>query len=58
MEYLKSEYLTAKIKPFDTFYAAPDNIGKGFVSFGKFYQRSYFKHLPRKRDIRVLVISC
>jgi SAM-dependent methyltransferase len=50
--------LTAKIEPFDSFWEAPDNIEKGYSSFAKFYKRNYVKHLPKDRNVSVLVISC
>ena len=50
--------LTAKIEPFDTFWEAPEDVEKGFEKFDKFYQRNYFKYLPEKRDMKILVISC
>jgi 2-polyprenyl-3-methyl-5-hydroxy-6-metoxy-1,4-benzoquinol methylase len=58
MEGMISNNLTAKIEPFDTFWEAPDNIEKGFHSFGKFYHRNYLSHLPTNKDIRILVLSC
>ena len=50
--------LTAKIEPFDTFWEAPENIEKGYGSFGKFYKRNYFKYLPEDKNASLLVISC
>jgi SAM-dependent methyltransferase len=50
--------LTAKIEPFDSFWEAPENVEKGFDTFGKFYRNNYLKHLPQNRDANVLVISC
>jgi SAM-dependent methyltransferase len=50
--------LTAKIEPFDSFWEAPENVQKGFDSFGKFYRNNYLKHLPENRDAKILVISC
>jgi len=58
MECLKNKKLRAKIEPFDTFWEAPEDIEKGFNTFGKFYQRNYLSHIPTKKDIRILVISC
>jgi 2-polyprenyl-3-methyl-5-hydroxy-6-metoxy-1,4-benzoquinol methylase len=50
--------LTAQIEPFDTFWEAPPNIEKGYMSFGKFYQRNYMKYMNVKPGDHVLVISC
>jgi len=50
--------LTARIEPFDSFWEAPENIEKGFDTFGKFYRDNYLEHLPRNRDANILVISC
>ena len=50
--------LTAKIEPFDTFWEAPENIEKGYASFGKFYKRNYLKHVPKDKTISVLATSC
>jgi len=50
--------LTARIEPFDTFWEAPDNIEKGYSSFGKFYRANYLKYVLKDKHIRVLVISC
>lgn len=50
--------LTAKMEPFDSFWEAPRDIGKGFHTFGKFYRENYLRHLPEKRDANILVISC
>ncbi len=58
MEDFKHQKLTAVTEPFDTFWEAPDNIEKGYNSFDKFYRRNYLKHLPVKKDQRILVISC
>ncbi len=59
MEQVKTNMsLTAKIEPFDSFWEAPKNIGKGFDSFGKFYRNNYLKHLPTDRNAKILVISC
>jgi SAM-dependent methyltransferase len=50
--------LTAKIEPFDTFWEAPEDIEKGYKSFGKFYKRNYFKYLPKDKTAGLLAISC
>lgn len=50
--------LTARIEPFDTFWEAPSDMERGFGKFAKFYQRNYFKYMPKNKDVRILVISC
>jgi len=50
--------LTAKIEPFDTFWEAPENIEKGYSSFGKFYKRNYFRYLPKDKSISILATCC
>jgi len=50
--------LTAKTESFDSFWEAPKNIEKGFVSFSTFYRHNYLKYIPEDRDCRILVISC
>jgi SAM-dependent methyltransferase len=50
--------LAAKIEPFDTFWEAPENIEKGYSSFGKFYKRNYLSYLPKNKNVSLLVISC
>ena len=50
--------LAAKIEPFDSFWEAPENVEKGFDTFGKFYRSNYLRHLPENRDANILVISC
>jgi SAM-dependent methyltransferase len=50
--------LTAKIEPFDTFWEAPKDIQKGFVTFVTFYRRNYLKWLPVNKEARILVVSC
>ena len=50
--------LSAQIEPFDTFWEAPADVEKGFAKFAKFYKRNYFKHMPRNKTARTLVISC
>lgn len=52
------ERLTAKIEPFDTFWEAPENIEKGYISFGKFYRRNYLRFVPNNKDARILAVSC
>jgi len=50
--------LTARIEPFDSFWEAPEDIEKGFASFGQFYKHNYLKHFPSEKQAKILVISC
>jgi nucleoside-diphosphate-sugar epimerase/SAM-dependent methyltransferase len=50
--------LKARIEPFDSFWEAPEDIEKGFVSFGAFYKYNYLRHFPSDKKSRILVISC
>ena len=50
--------MKAKIEPFDTFWEGPEDIEKGYRSFGKFYKKNYLKYLPANKNIKILVISC
>jgi len=50
--------LTAEVEPFDTFWEAPENIEKGYKSFGKFYKRNYLKYIPKNKKAIILVVSC
>jgi 2-polyprenyl-3-methyl-5-hydroxy-6-metoxy-1,4-benzoquinol methylase len=50
--------LTAKIEPFDTFWEAPENIEKGYKSFGRFYKANYLKRLPLYKSASILVVCC
>ena len=50
--------LTAKIEPFDSFWEGPEDIEKGYDSFGKFYKANYLPYVPSNRSSGILVISC
>lgn len=50
--------LSARMEPFDAFWEGPDNIEKGYLTFGQFYRVNYLRHVPGQRDLRILVISC
>lgn len=54
----RSEELTARIEPFDSFWEAPSDIEKGYRTFGRFYSHNYLARIPDNRDARILVISC
>ncbi len=50
--------LSARLEPFDSFWQAPQNVEKGYKSFSQYYKYNYLRHMPDKRDSKVLVISC
>lgn len=50
--------LSARLEPFDSFWQAPQNIEKGYKSFYQYYKHNYLPHLPKDRQVRILVISC
>jgi len=50
--------LTARIEPFDSFWEAPQNIEKGYANFYRFYQKNYFKYIPKYKNASILVVSC
>lgn len=51
-------HLKAKIEPFDTFWEAPEDIEKGYHSFGEFYRYNYLQFFPEDKNVKILVISC
>lgn len=55
---IDGEELTAKLEPFDSFWEAPENVEKGYRSFGTFYRHNYLRFMPQDRRARILVISC
>jgi SAM-dependent methyltransferase len=50
--------LTATIEPFDSFWEAPDDIEKGYRSFGIFYRANYGKYFPVDKQANILCVSC
>ena len=48
----------ATIEPFDSFWEAPDDIEKGYLSFRLFYKDNYAKYLPSDRNAQILCVSC
>ena len=57
MEY-SDDQLSAKMEPFDSFWEAPENVDKGYKSFGTFYRYNYLKYFPESRHANILVVSC
>jgi SAM-dependent methyltransferase len=50
--------LAATIEPFDSFWEAPDDIEKGYRSFGLFYWDNYRKYFPADKRANILCVSC
>lgn len=50
--------LTARFEPFDSFWEAPEDIEKGYTTFGAFYRHNYLPRVPEDRSARMLVVSC
>ncbi len=50
--------LKARIEPFDSFWEAPEDIEKGYQTFGQFYRHNYLKYVPADRKVNILIISC
>ena len=54
----KETELTARIEPFDTFWEAPEDIEKGFETFGEYYRKNYLRFVPADTNSNILVVSC
>jgi len=54
----RSDTLTAKMEPFDSFWEGPADKEKGFGKFAAFYRKNYLPHFPANKDANILVISC
>ena len=54
----RKKQLTAKIEPFDSFWEAPDDIEKGYRTFGMFYKDNYSAYFPDDKNARILCVSC
>lgn len=50
--------LSARLEPFDSFWEGPDDVAKGYRTFGQFYRANYQRYLPKDRAASILVISC
>jgi SAM-dependent methyltransferase len=50
--------LAARLEPFDSYWQAPKDIDRGFVSFAAYYRANYLQRMPEDRTSRVLVVSC
>src|SRR5690606_32926155 len=50
--------LAGEIERFDSFWEGPEDVEKGYRTFGQFYRVNYLPLLPKRRDSRILVVSC
>lgn len=51
-------HLSARLERFDSLWEGPDDVERGYRTVVQFYHANYLRHLPSRRDARVLVISC
>lgn len=54
----RSESLSARIEPFDSYWQAPEDVEAGYSSFAQYYLHNYLQHLPEDKAADILVISC
>jgi SAM-dependent methyltransferase len=54
----RSETLSARLEPFDTFWQAPKDLESGYASFAQYYRHNYLPRMPKDRASRILCISC
>jgi 2-polyprenyl-3-methyl-5-hydroxy-6-metoxy-1,4-benzoquinol methylase len=54
----RSDSLSARIEPFDSYWQAPEDIEAGYSSFAQYYLHNYLGHLPDNKNCEILVISC
>ena len=50
--------LSARHEQFDSFWEGPEDVEKGYRTFGQFYKVNYGRHLPPEKDASILVVSC
>ncbi|MEM7017883.1 MAG: class I SAM-dependent methyltransferase [Pseudomonadota bacterium] len=55
---VRSDNLSARIEPFDSYWQAPDDIDAGYQKFYQYYLHNYLSHLPEDKKSNVLVVSC
>ncbi len=54
----RSDTLSARIEPFDSYWQAPDDIEAGYEKFYQYYLHNYLPLMPADKSCNVLVISC
>jgi SAM-dependent methyltransferase len=50
--------LSARTEPFDSFWEGPEDVEKGYRTFGHFYRHNYLSYMPINRQASILVVSC
>lgn len=55
---ISQQQLSAKLESFDSFWEGPDDVEKGYHTFGQFYRVNYLPHMPSDKLVKVLVVSC
>lgn len=50
--------LSARLEPFDSFWEGPDDVEKGYDTFGQFYRHNYLKYIPPDKEANILIVSC
>jgi len=54
----RSDSLSARIEPFDSYWQAPDDIEAGYSKFYQYYLHNYLPFMPEDKESIILVISC
>jgi 2-polyprenyl-3-methyl-5-hydroxy-6-metoxy-1,4-benzoquinol methylase len=57
-ETYSGQQLSAKMESFDSFWEGPEDVEKGYRTFGQFYRVNYLPHMPSDKSVKVLVVSC
>lgn len=55
---IASPSLAARLEPFDSYWQAPKDVEKGYEAFKAYYRANYLPHMPARRDVSILVVSC
>jgi 2-polyprenyl-3-methyl-5-hydroxy-6-metoxy-1,4-benzoquinol methylase len=55
---VSTQQLSARLESFDSFWEGPEDVEKGYRTFGQFYRVNYLPHMPSNKSVQVLVISC
>lgn len=50
--------LSARLERFDSFWEGPEDVEKGYRTYGQFCRVNYLPHVPADREARILLISC
>ena len=50
--------LSARLERFDSFWEGPEDVEKGYRTYGQFCRANYLPHVPVDREARILLISC